>query len=1180
MYFKRIELNGFKSFADPVTIEFTDGMTCIVGPNGSGKSNISDAIRWVLGEQSPKMLRGGKMEEVIFAGTQSRKPKGMAEVTLVIDNSGHSLPIDYNEVALTRRMYRSGESEYMINHAPCRLRDIRELIMDTGIGVEGYSIIGQGRIADIVDNKMDSRREIFEEAAGVTKYRTKKAEAEKKLAGASNNLDRVNDIVREIESRIGGLEEDSKKASEYLVLRDKYRDVEINITLKNIELADSRTSAVGEELSELSKISAEAEKQKNDAEEASRQARARSNAIEERLGDVRDGLLKKAEEIHEITGREELNRERLVSLEKEKERLEGELALTKEKLSRERSGAFESEKARRDRESEKDRLAAELEKCSKEAASSAAELSGAESGLAEARERAAALSSELSAASAKVLGVKNLKDTLASRLERLKADSPESGENALQDRISEMKGEEKRLEEASQACRASLDASVKKLGGLTDRLRSINAQIGDLKVSKGQRAARLKLLEELERSYEGYGGGVKFLLKQDVKGIIGTLGELLVVPKGFEVAVETVLGAKLQDIVCRDEEVAKKSIALLKANRAGRLTFLPVDTLRAQKFETSENIAASEGYLGRASELVSCRGGYENVVDYMLGRVIFVDDLDNAVRMSRINDGGWRFVTKEGEVINAAGAITGGSLKNNTANILTRKAEKEELNRLLGKDDEKLAALDAELKAAGDSIEAAESERANAAAEQRRIETEQALAARELERLAEAEKDARAGEKRRLEEIAELEREILASDQELKALEDSVSKLEEKKDEAGRAVQEYSEDLEDVKASAAESSAAETAARLAFNAAEVQLAAARDMEQRVLDTIRELEADLESREDAIRSNSIARQQIEDFGETAGDVLKEKEEEKKALEEEAAKLSEERRSASAEAEELERQRQDADRSLYEAQLKKHDAEVRLARFESQAESLKEKLWEEFEMSYAQALEHAIADFVMSRALRESREYKERIKALGNVNIGAIEEYKSTKERYDFLTAQRDDILKAMEELNTVISDMDATIKKRFKENFDLVAENFESTFSELFKGGHARLTMEDPANPLESVIEIEAQPPGKKLQNMNLLSGGEKTMTAIALMFSVLKTKPTPFVILDEVEAALDDANIECFARYLHNFDKTQFALVTHQKVTMEYADALYGVTMPEHGITKVLSLRLGDDFDV
>jgi chromosome segregation protein len=360
----------------------------------------------------------------------------------------------------------------------------------------------------------------------------------------------------------------------------------------------------------------------------------------------------------------------------------------------------------------------------------------------------------------------------------------------------------------------------------------------------------------------------------------------------------------------------------------------------------------------------------------------------------------------------------------------------------------------------------------------------------------------------------------------------------------------------------------------------VQLIAAREMEQRVLETIKELESDLESREAAIRSNDIARAQIEEFGETAGDILKEKEEEKKALEDEAAKLSEERRSASAEAEDLEQQRQDADRSLYEAQLKKHDAEVRFARFESQSETLKEKLWDEFEMSYAQALDHANPDFVMSRALKESREYKDRIRALGDVNIGAIEEYRTTKERYDFLTAQRDDILKAIEELNTVISDMDATIRKRFKENFDSVAENFESTFNELFKGGHARLTMEDPANPLESVIEIEAQPPGKKLQNMNLLSGGEKTMTAIALMFAVLKTKPTPFVILDEVEAALDDANIDCFARYLHNFDMTQFALVTHQKVTMEYANALYGVTMPEHGITKVLSLRLGDNIDI
>ncbi|MBR6350812.1 MAG: chromosome segregation protein SMC [Firmicutes bacterium] len=1180
MYFKRIELNGFKSFADPVTIEFTDGITCIVGPNGSGKSNISDAIRWVLGEQSPKMLRGGKMEEVIFSGTQNRKPKGMAEVTLVIDNATHILPIDYNEVALTRRMYRSGESEYMINHAPCRLRDIRELIMDTGIGVEGYSIIGQGRIADIVDNKMDSRREIFEEAAGVTKYRTKKAEAEKKLAGAGSNLDRVNDIVGEIESRIGGLEEDSKKASEYLVLRDKYRDVEINIILKNIELAESRTSAVSEELAELTQKSSDAEKQKAELEDAAKEARARNSAIEERLNDVRDGLLKKTEEIHEISGRDELNRERLVSLAREKERLEAELAVTGEKLSRERSNAFESEKTRRGREAEKERLGDALKEQEERAAKSAAELSGAEAELAAAKNRVLELSGKIAASTAEASGIRNLRDTLLSRAERLREASPENGRNAVKQRMDELVAEEASLRADAEKYRKTAEEQTKKLGSLTDELRRISSETEELKINKGQYSARLRLLEELERSYEGYGGGVKFLLKQDVKGIIGTLGELLQVPRGFEVAVETVLGAKLQDIVCEDEDVAKKSIALLKANKAGRLTFLPVDTLRAQRFETDKKIASSAGYLGRASELVSCRGGYENVIDYMLGRVIFVDDLDNAVRMSRINDGGWRFVTKEGEVINAAGAITGGSLKNNTANILTRKAE---IDRLA----EKLAAAEKSIKAAekrsedtGNSIASAEAERASLAAELRRAETELAVIEREKERLAEAERDARAGEERRLAEIAELEKDITDAEKDLQTLERSLKALEQERTEAESSAAEYEEDLEDVRAAAAESAAAETAARLEANAAEVQLIAAREMEQRVLETIKELESDLESREAAIRSNDIARAQIEEFGETAGDILKEKEEEKKALEDEAAKLSEERRSASAEAEDLEQQRQDADRSLYEAQLKKHDAEVRFARFESQSETLKEKLWDEFEMSYAQALDHANPDFVMSRALKESREYKDRIRALGDVNIGAIEEYRTTKERYDFLTAQRDDILKAIEELNTVISDMDATIRKRFKENFDSVAENFESTFNELFKGGHARLTMEDPANPLESVIEIEAQPPGKKLQNMNLLSGGEKTMTAIALMFAVLKTKPTPFVILDEVEAALDDANIDCFARYLHNFDMTQFALVTHQKVTMEYANALYGVTMPEHGITKVLSLRLGDDIDI
>ncbi|MBO4818936.1 MAG: AAA family ATPase [Firmicutes bacterium] len=998
MFFKRLELNGFKSFADPVTIEFTEGITCIVGPNGSGKSNISDAIRWVLGEQSPKMLRGGKMEEVIFAGTQNRKAKGMAEVTLVIDNSDHMLPIDYTEVAITRRMYKNGESEYMINRNICRLRDIRELIMDTGIGVEGYSVIGQGKIADIVSNKMDSRREIFEEAAGVVKYRSRKAEAERKLDSAVINLSRVNDIIGEIEGRIDKLKEDSEKAAEYLSIKDKAADVEINIILKQIEQADEKGAAVKEEIGELEKALENAEKEKSDSEEKLRDMRVQGRDLEEKLSSLRADLARCIDEVHELSARDSVNKEKRTSLDNELRRLEGEIKDTDDKITREESNASE--------------MAKSVESAKKEC--------------------------------------EELKKSL------------------------EEKQQETKIAEKSQ-----LEAE-----GLLEKA---SYELERLKVERGKISAQVGLLEDLERSYEGYNGAVKYLMDKKLSGVIGTLGDLLIVPRGYELAIETELGGKLQNIVCKDDDVASRAIDMLKRDKAGRLTFLPVENLRVQPPLSVEKLKDKKGFIGLASDIVKCEGGYQDIVDYVLGNVVLCDKLDNAISMSNSNDGPHKFVTLEGEIINMAGALTGGSLKSNTSNILTRKAEKADLK-------EKLEQLGKELKEAESAKEKAQKAFTGAG--------------------------------------------------------------------AGKAKEE------------------EMQLRMELNSASLRLQNAKDVESLVKAGIDELKKSRKTREKSLDSAKLQIEQIEEFTKNAAALLAEKEAEKTAADERLTKSQDERDKISGEIEKLEQEGEVFQEKVYEVQLKKHDAEVRQARFDTQTESLKDKLWEEFEMSYAQAAEHEDPDFVLSKALRLSREYKERLREIGDVNIGAIEEYKEVSDRYTFLTAQRDDILKAMDELHKVISDMDRIIKARFKENFDTVVVNFEETFRDLFKGGHARLTLEDPENPLESAIEIEAQPPGKKLQNMNLLSGGEKTLTAIALMFAVLKSKPTPFCILDEIEAALDETNIDTVANYIRSFTGPQFTLITHQKLTMEYADVLYGVTMPESGITQILSLKLGDDFEV
>ena len=986
MYFKRIELNGFKSFADPTTIEFTDGITCIVGPNGSGKSNISDAIRWVLGEQSPKMLRGNKMDEVIFAGTQNRKPKGMAEVTLVIDNADHILPIDYTEVGITRRMYRSGESEYQINRTPCRLKDIRELIMDTGIGVEGYSIIGQGRIADIISDKMDSRREIFEEAAGIVKYRNKKEEAQRKLAAASGNLDRVNDIIREIEDRIGGLKEDSEKAAEYLDIKKKYTAVEVNIILNNVAAAEEKSKSTKEELSELEKLLGEAEKEKQELENALAQAKENSRALDDKINELHNELVNKSDEAAFISNRQQLNAERLTTLENNKISIGEDIENLKSRLAREESVAEDTVKA------------------------------------------GEAVKEEQSAA-------------------------------------------ESILSEKQQA---------------VEYIEKVEA----IKIKQGSLSARARLLDDLEKSYEGYNGSVRFMMGRNLPGVFGVLGDMVIVPKGCEVAVETALGTQLQDIVCRDDSVAKKAISILKENKAGRLTFLPVESLDPQPPLITDDIEGEPGYMGLASEMVTIKGGYGNVIDYTLGRVVICDKLDNAIRMSALHAGPFRFVTLEGEIVNAAGAITGGSLKNNTGNILSRKAEHDEL-------------------------------------------------------------------------ISQI-----------KLCDDQIADVE---DKSGLKL---AGSLENIRFMLSKARAAQTEAMLAVSNAKVKAEGSRELANRVNASLEEIKAEIKAKEQSLEKIEKEKSDIALFAESAKLAMADKEKERDDVSKAIELETQNRDKARSKEDEIESQRSEFEKKLYDLQFKKHDADNRMARFDTQMDNLKEKLWDEFEMSFAEAAELEDPDFVMSRGMRESREYRDRLRQLGDVNVGAIEEYKQVSERYEFLTAQRTDLAGAIDELNSVIADTDTTITKRFKESFEAVVENFEASFIELFRGGHARLTLDNPDNPLESGIEIEAQPPGKKLQNINLLSGGEKTMTAIALMFAVLKAKPTPFCILDEVEAALDETNIDCFAKYLQKFDETQFALVTHQKATMEYADVLYGVTMPEHGITKVLSLRVGDDFEM
>ena len=1177
MLFKKIEMHGFKSFAEPITIEFNEGLTGIVGPNGSGKSNISDAIRWVLGEQSPKMLRGGKMEEVIFNGTDTRKSRGMAEVTLVIDNSDESLPIDYKEVAITRRMYRSGESEYHINGNQCRLRDIRELIMDTGIGVDGYSIIGQGKIADIISNKTESRREIFEEAAGIVAYRTKKSEAERKLASTTQNMARVQDIIGEIEGRIDGLREDSIKAGEYLELKEKNKKLEINIILKNVESLENKQAYAREDLENITASLDNLKAEKNRLDVSIGEAGTRSEALEAVSVEAREKLIEAIDLLNRAVNKGEVDRERLSAIESNTERINQEITQLLEKKERELENSEEFMKQK----AELDERAREADLKLQEKVEEYNGLTGIMTRLAEEadnfRNSIFRLSTEITAGKSEISSMEMLRETLRKRQETLtrERDAGEDSNRETLDSLNGARGERDRLAEEMEAGREEALRLKQTMETRRREEKELAIQLEELKLSLGRMTARKKTIEELENNYEGYNHAVKHVMKSGLPGIHGVVAELIRVPEGYETAMETALGNSLQNIVCDDEDSARRAIVSLKENRAGRMTFLPLTSIRGRETPDA-GIKNEKGVLGFGPECISCDSKYDSIISYLLGRVVLVDSMESAIRISR-KYRGILVVTLDGEIINERGAITGGKFKNKTGNILDRRAEInqlgreiEDLNRKQSRALEKLEKVREEIGSLTDKASRLEEsiragEHALLMKENEISMAENVLADlknsgdkvnRELESISREQENS-------MRMIGEIRKSIAEKEAAIKKAEslcnEKLSLHEERKGEFNS----LSEEI--------------TAARITVTAAQEQKSHAEEMMERINRELSDIEGDIARRRQQLESMEAEKRELTEGSTGIDGIISRQEAVKAEAEQRLEEVSGEKAALAGEISEMNAAREELNRKIQVLQDQKYDLDVRRAKNETQLESFKEKLWEDFEVSYIQAMEFKAEDFALSRAVKENRQIRNRIRELGEVNVGAIEEYQVVKERYEFLTGEREDVQKAMDDLNRIISEMDKTIKTRFRESFDRIVINFEKQFKELFGGGHAELRLSDENNPLESNIDIVAQPPGKKLQNINLLSGGEKTLTAIALMFAVLQAKPTPFCILDEVEAALDDANIDKFIHCLRKFDNVQFTLVTHQKATMEHADVLYGVTMPEKGISKVLSLSLEDD---
>ena len=1176
MVFKELEIQGFKSFPDKVKITFDAGVTGVVGPNGSGKSNLSDAVRWVLGETSSRQLRAaGKMEDVIFGGTRRRSAMGFASVRLTLDNTGHTLDVDADEVTIGRKYYRSGDSEYTINGQVCRLRDVYELLLDTGIGRDGYSVIGQGRIAEIVAAKSSERREIFEEACGIAKYRYRKTEAERRLAAAGENLERLRDILGELESRVGPLEKESAKAQKFLELSEQRKTLEVTLWTDSVHRArDTVRQQVRDyetAQADYERFDGEAKAAEQEAEEIRMQAQQLTIAVERLNGDIRSITEQISGSDSRIAVLENdilRNEESIASLRSEIEAGEQDGAEADAALQRHRAVAAKMEAEGEKLAAEIDALNAELEQLA-----DASNASGARKDTL--RAEITDLTAKRTEAQVAQAAAEAAEETARQRLPALEQavqEGTDQWETARQDLTDTIRYREMLTENEKQLAnvRSGLELKLKNRKAALDEADTAEQRLGrELDAAR----QRLSVLRELEKNMDGYQNSVKAVMRaagaRRLRGIIGPVSAILKVEPGCEVAVETALGAALQNIVVENEAAAKAAIALLRSDNAGRATFLPLDTVQPGVFR-----GRLSGTARLASSLVQADARYDNIVSNLLGRIIVVEDINEASRVARDNGFRSRVVTMDGQVINAGGSFTGGSVQR-SAGLFTRKQEMEELRiraAKLQKDclaaqektdqcKEQVDALQAELTATASEQITAANDRVRAEAEQKRLEAaaaqlETARNARrqEIDTLQAALADSRA----KAEDAAKLQAELTAKIDRRTA---EMSRIAEGDDSFLTRQNALAQDLS---AKRLEQVTRQKDAELAYS----QIAA---LEQRARDaaarrtSLEESVAALAARSDACRA------EIADIRQTRADsqtTIAQKEAEiREATQKRLARQQ-------AETETLARARTAAD-SREEMSRKMARLAERKAAAESEYDQTVAKLWDEYQLSVSQA-EALCVEFDSLPALRaQVADLRGKIRALGSVNVSAIEEYKEVKARYDALVTQVTDVEESRNELSRMISKLSAQMREIFTDSFRAINENFGRVFAELFGGGEASLMLEDESDVLSSGIGIRVAPPGKVIKNLEALSGGEQALVAISIYFAILAVNPAPFCILDEIEAALDDANVVRFAQYLRRVsDKTQFIVITHRRGTMEAANMLYGVTMQEDGVSKLLKLDL------
>ena len=1179
MYLKRLELQGFKSFADKTVLDFKPGITTVIGPNGSGKSNISDSIRWVLGEQSMKSLRGSKTEDVIFAGTQNRKSLGFAEASIIIDNSDGKLPIEFTEVTVTRRIYRSGESGYFINKTPCRLKDILELFMDTGIGKDGYSIIGQGKIDEILSNRSDERRHVFEEAAGIVKYRTRKAESEKKLEQSKLNLLRINDILAEIEQNLDPLKIQSEKARKFLDLREELKSIEVGLFIHNI---DSYKEKIEEVLKDEDIYNTQIVRE------------------DERLSNMQEQKESLRQAIDNITNQIEKMQTLSFESEKKKEKLTSEININKERINNNNSNferfreeieesnkrIEELEEEKNQKQGKKDNLYESKEKFVKELEEKEKELATLNDKLSEKEKEIESKKQKVDANTDERYEITNVISTLVANME-----SSEKRENNIKNEIasyiSELDASRIHKDEIGKGfyeidskrnkIKKELEDIDEKRKEAETKLKDFDTRINNTESEKRIKESRLKFLEETEREKEGYNRSVKAILQECdknvslKKGMHGVLANLISVPKEYETAIEMSLGQAMQNIVTDNEADAKKLVEYLRVNKLGRASFLPITSVYGKKLE---KLSKENGVVGIASDLVKYDKKYEQIVLSLLGRTVIVDNMDTAINVAKKNKYTFRIVTIEGDVVNPSGMITGGSVVQKTVNILGRSREIESLKKDIKKLEEKIKNLKDEKEKYSDEIESTLEE---VSALEKELQEIEIVYATEKQKVV-SEEEAIKKIETRLEKLREEDKSIKEQkeisknkqnelNEKIKELEEENSKLTDEINEfalLNKDDQKYIDDL-----------------NFDITNLKISVSSFDESEDSINEMIDRINLDIENTKTVINNKTEQRKKITEEN-------KNLEESIKNLEEEIEKLKEDSSSSGSKIEELKKDRVAKNEKLNETeeqvleQMKKIEdlknqvvkCDIKKSKLETERDQIINKMWEEYELTPSQA-----ADFKkptnVQEVQRKVNNLRNDIKELGSINIDSIEEYKKLKERYDFMSEQRLDLENTMAKLRKVIVDLTEVMKKQFDEKFKIINKNFAEVFSELFGGGKAELKLTDENDILESGIEIEVQPPGKKLQNMSLLSGGERAFTAIALLFAILKINPAPFCVLDEIEAALDDVNVYRFAEYLKKFAKdTQFLVITHRKGTMEVADTVYGITMEENGISKLLSMKL------